>query len=569
MLNKQTNMTLETNSKVVQKNDTNITFYDTDIGTATFMFTVTRHNKPIRLSEEHTKSTVMLEFADGSYLVDEAKVVDPFKKPGLLEYTIPTEFLAHNGKATGQVLIAANGQETIVTEVKFNFHIEEHLLSKKPAVDKIVEFKNFAQLRQRIDNIVAEINEKVDKGKDYVTELESLYEAAMKNVKDFSERAITDLEEKSSEINNNIEEQTSNHMQGMQDRFIEISKDIEELNNYDTSNWQKYKLTNDDGTTSAISDFDFNNPEEILKYSAGTYYIRGAKNHSANNIISNYGYLSINTTYSTKSVARLTFIPIGTNTLNDTSIYMCKKNGDWGEWKELSNDNTRQWLGTLGSEESGYNSVLDLPPGLYECEIPPDAFEVNAPLDPNGASYIASIDVYEGNNKRKQIKLVGNYRNDVYHATVHTKNEDNPNGNFRGWHRVMNAEEFEAKNTDTGWIEWNTMNGATKRETDNEQAIGCHYRVKTINGTKFGFIRVNVNNIESQMTIGSIPKEYLPKAQNFYIRTPVSKNAAVLLLDTDGGIKVYLNLNDKDDWIPSHYIAGEFSWIIDDTGSGA
>ena len=55
MLNKQTNMTLETNSKVVQKNDTNITFYDTDIGTATFMFTVTRHNKPIRLSEEHTK----------------------------------------------------------------------------------------------------------------------------------------------------------------------------------------------------------------------------------------------------------------------------------------------------------------------------------------------------------------------------------------------------------------------------------------------------------------------------------------------------------------------------------
>ena len=567
MLNKQTNMTLETNSKVVQKNDTNITFYDTDIGTATFMFTVTRHNKPIRLSEEHTKSTVMLEFADGSYLVDEAKVVDPFKKPGLLEYTVPTEFLAHNGKATGQVLIAANGQETIVTEVKFNFHIEEHLLSKKPAVDKIVEFKNFAQLRQRIDNIVAEINEKVDKGKDYVTELESLYEAAMKNVKDFSERAITDLEEKSSEINNNIEEQTSNHMQGMQDRFIEISKDIEELNNYDTSNWQKYRLTNDDGTRHYISKTDMQGVN-VNDFEAGYYELIATDDSESNGLPKGFGSFIMQLDVTTSNNGRKQFV-LNVSSQNRRFVKSIHDDKNETEWKEITSTNTRQWLGTLGSEESGYNSVLDLPPGLYECEIPPDAFEVNAPLDPNGASYIASIDVYEGNNKRKQIKLVGNYRNDVYHATVHTKNEDNPNGNFRGWHRVMNAEEFEAKNTDTGWIEWNTKNGATKRETDNEQAIGCHYRVKTIDGTKFGFIRVNVNNIESQMVIGSIPKECLPKAQNFYIRTPVSKSAAVLLLDTDGGIKVYLNLNDKDDWIPSHYIVGEFSWIIDETGSGA
>ena len=556
MLNKQTNMTLETNSKVVQKNDTNITFYDTDIGTATFMFTVTRHNKPIRLSEEHTKSTVMIEFADGSYLVDEAKVVDPIKKPGLLEYTIPTEFLAHNGKATGQVLIAANGQETIVTEVKFNFHIEEHLLSKKPAVDKIVEFKNFAQLRQRIDNIVAEINEKVDKGKDYVTELESLYEAAMKNVKDFSERAITDLEEKSSEINNNIEEQTSNHMQGMENRFVEISKDIEQLNNYDTSNWQKYKMTNDDGSRIWLQGLD------PLTAEPG-YYETSRMENGPMNGDSGFFYVDITPSSNGRRLIKATY-----SAGNRSFIKTVHTNGKETEWKEITSTNTRQWLGTLGSEESGYNSVLDLPPGLYECEIPPDAFEVNAPLDPNGAGYIASIDVYEGNDKRKQIKLVGNYRNDVYHATVHTKNEDNPNGNFRGWHRVMNAEEFEAKNTDTGWIEWNTKNGATKREADDEQAIGCHYRIKTINGTKFGFLRINVNNVETQMIVGEIPKEAISKTENFYARTPVSMSPAVITIGADGVIKVYLNLNDIDKWVPSHYLVGEFSWIIDDKGSG-
>ena len=87
-----------------------------------------------------------------------------------------------------------------------------------------------------------------------------------------------------------------------------------------------------------MSDFDFNSPEAVLNYSAGTYYVRGALNSTANNIVSNYGYLSINTTYSTKSVATLTFIPIGTNTLNNTSIYMRKKNGDWGDWKEITNN---------------------------------------------------------------------------------------------------------------------------------------------------------------------------------------------------------------------------------------
>src|SRR5699024_4114255 len=305
---------------------------------------------------------------------------------------------------------------------------------------------------------------------------------------------------------------------------------------------------------------DLDNPEESLLSKTCFVYVSAVTNQPPTAPTNGYLFFYRRT----DDYMKMEYRPYN----SDRVFYRTKLNGTGVDWTEVGNDNTRQWLGTLGTEESGYNSVLDLPPGLYECEIPPDAFEVDAPLDPNGACYIAYIDDHEGKDKRKQIKLVGNYRNDVYHATVHTKNEDNPNGNFRGWQRLMSAGEFDAKNSDTGWIQWNTLNGATKRETDNEQAIGCHYRVKTINGTKFGFIRVNVNNIETQMTIGSIPKEYLPKSQNFYIRTPVSMSGAVLLLDVDGSIKVYLNLKDIDKWVPSHYITGEFSWIIDDKGSG-
>src|SRR5699024_10970373 len=238
------------------------------------------------------------------------------------------------------------------------------------------------------------------------------------------------------------------------------------------------------------------------------------------------------------------------------------------KWQEITSTNTRQWLGTLGNESSGYNSVLDLPPGLYECSIPPDAFEVDAPLDPNGSGYIATIDVYEGRDKRKVLRFISSYRNLEYHGTIHTKNDDNPNGNFRGWKRIMDAEEFESMNDDTGWIEWETKGTTTKRETDKPEALQNTYRVVKTNGVKNAYLRVNVNNIQTQTVIGSIPKEHTPKNQNFYLRTPISMNPAVLSIDETGDLWIYLNKNDEDKWKPSDYIKGEVTWIIDDKGVG-
>src|SRR5699024_11005852 len=219
-----------------------------------------------------------------------------------------------------------------------------------------------------------------------------------------------------------------------------------------------------------------------------------------------------------------------------TEIDTALKDKPYQKYAYTNEEGKRSYLGLLGSEESGYNSVLDLPPGLYECEIPPDAFEVDAPLDPNGASYIASIDVYEGNDKRRQIKLVSTYRNDIYHATVHTSNVDNPNGRFMGWKRVMNAEEFEELNKDSGWIDWTTMNGATKRGEGDNGSIQNQYRVITTNGVKQIHLRINVNNIETQNVFGKIPSEYTPKQQSFLARTPVYASPGIIFVDTNGNL---------------------------------
>ena len=241
---------------------------------------------------------------------------------------------------------------------------------------------------------------------------------------------------------------------------------------------------------------------------------------------------------------------------------------DYQEYSFTDAEGKRTYLGTLGTTESGYASILDLPPGLYEATIPGDAWTVDAPQSTSGNAHIASIDVIAGSNKRKQIRLIQNLSNFEFRATVHTENVDNPNGRFMGWKRVMDAQEFESKNSDSGWIRWETKNSTTERDLNVPTAIQNQYRVIMTNGVKRAYLRVNVNNIESKMVIGSIPKEYVPKVHDFYLRTPVTMNPAVVQIDVDGQIWVYLNVNDVPKWQPSHYITGEVSWIIDDVGAG-
>ena len=496
MYNKEGKINLETSAHYVPVGNTNIVFYDSDIGTADLIFYITRNQRPLEVSDENVDCFLMLKANDGTYIVDTAHVIEPMN--GKVKYTVPKEFLTHTGNVKGQVWIAIHGKEDMITEVEFSFTIKDSMFTSTPSVDKLNYIRTFENLRERIEDRVQYIEESLANGDDYVTQMDDTFQSGMKSLNDRSTQVISEIKVLADNHKQELNNLKETSLTEINDKHIES---ITEMNEVKTS---ITNITNDLVTKESL-------PTEI-----------------------------------------------------DTAL----NDKPYQKYTYTNEEGKRFYIGLLGSEESGYNSVLDLPPGLYECEIPPDAFEVDAPLDPNGASYIASIDVYEGNDKRKQIKLVSSYRNDIYHATVHTSDVDSPNGRFMSWRRVMNTEEFEEKNTDTGWIDWNTKNGATKRDTDDPTKIQNQYRVVETNGIKQIYVRTNINNFKSRMNVGSIPKEYTPKVQNFYIRTPVSKNPAVIYFDTDGQIWTYLNLADSQGWIPSDYIYGEVSWIIDDTGSG-
>ena len=408
---------------------------------------------------------------------------------------------------------------------------------------------------------INEINEALANGEDYVSQMEGTKASGMKALNDRTTQAVEEITTLVGTSTQEITDLKENTITELDEKATQIKNDVEELNQYDTSNWQKYKLTNDDGTRKYVQGLD------LLTAPPGNY----ESTQTVNGPLKENGEPDTGFVESDISVSSngRRVIMATRSSYNKTYIKTLHTNGVDSGWKELTKDNTRIFLGTIGSEGNEYTSLLQLPPGYYECTIPSDAFSVDAPQDPNGASYIAAVDVYNGAaGNRKVLRLIMNSRNDEYRATVHTSTPDNPNGQFMGWKKVQNEEEYNALFDDTGWIDWNTMNGATKRDTNNPNALQCQRRIRTVNGVKIAHLRVNVNNLETGMVIGKIPSDMSPKIQHFYVRTPVNMNPAVVLIDNEGQIKFYINVNDSDKWLPGHYIVGEFSWIIDDIGGG-
>lgn len=549
MYNKEGRIKLETTAHIQNRLDTNIQFYNTDVGTADLVFDVTRNGSPLLVSSENADVFLILKNGK-NYIVDNVEPIDPMK--GRMKYTIPNVFLGLTGNVNGQLFIAVHGKEDIVTEVEFSFKIADSLINTIPAVDKLNEIRTFQEFRESIMNTINEINEALANGQDYVSQMETAKASGLKALNDRSTQVMQEIATLVSTSKKDITDLKNNTMSELDNKANQIKADVEKLNKYDTSDWQKAKLIQDNGQLQIVSLADDINKLHDLK--TGFYYTTTTPIVGIG-ATSTAGFLEV-LERNGGILKRITFRPY-----NSTQIWQKRFYNTWEDWERVNpEDYKRKWLGTIGQEGNTYTDVLSLPGGKYECTIPSDAFSVNAPQDPNGGSYIAEIDVTESENGRKQLRLIANYRNNEYRATVHTNNV------FSGWKRVQNAEEFEALNNDTGWIDWEIKNDATKRQTDDPNAIQCQYRVRMVNGIKIAHLRVNVNNLVTQTAFGSIPSHMVPKIQHFYARTPVSLNPAVVLVDVTGDLMFYVNMSDRDKWLPGHYVVGEFSWIIDEVG---
>ncbi|MEK4394354.1 BppU family phage baseplate upper protein [Mammaliicoccus sp. FSL K6-3158] len=546
MVQKYGDIKLETSAEYKAPIKTNISFDDTDVGSAVLRFFLTYGNQPLLLDEATTELSIFLVAHDGYFEKHNLNYDDPLN--GKVSVKLTDTFLAHSGLAKGQIYIKVLGENSVITQVKFTFNIEDSLINDIPADVQMKEIRIFAELEAEINNMVNNINEKLSDGQAVVDEMNALINQAKLDLQLTVNTAKNEFEDIKTTFSNDVQTSTDNAKTEIETAKNSAVSDINALNQADTSNWQKSKITGDDGFTRSISQPDLKNPDEYFKKTEFVYVTNSLNQPNGENP---NAFISV--LFRSPNYAILTY-----QAYNSDKIFIKRRVNsptwtDWAMYEPSSNKNKRVWLGTLS------NSLLQLAPGLYECTIPAQANTVDAPYDANLGSYIAEIDVFEGANGRKQIRLRHNYRNLEYITTIHTNNQ------FTGWKKIVTEEYGKQQNADTGWIQWQLENGAVNRnETTGEGTLYRNeYRVITTNGITRAHIRFNISNITPNAIVGRIPAKMVTKAQTGLLRSGLSRNPVVYTINIDGSIKLMVHSNDISNWDTASYCIGEHSWIVD------
>ncbi|HCW8001764.1 TPA: BppU family phage baseplate upper protein [Staphylococcus aureus] len=247
---------LQTTSQYNPIIDTNISFYESDRGTGVLNFVVTKNNRPLSISSEHVKTSIVLKTDDynvdrGAYISDELTIVDAID--GSLQYVIPNEFLKHSGKVHAQAFFTQNGSNNVVVERQFSFNIENDLVSGFDGITKLVYIKSiqdtieavgkdFNQLKQNMadtQTLIAKVNDSATKG---IQQIEIKQNEAI--------QAITATQTSATQA---VTAEFSKIVEKEQAVFARVNEVEKQINGADlvkgntTTNWQKSKITDDYG----------------------------------------------------------------------------------------------------------------------------------------------------------------------------------------------------------------------------------------------------------------------------------------------------------------------------------
>ena len=222
--------------------------------------------------------------------------------------------------------------------------------------------------------------------------------------------------------------------------------------------------------------------------------------------------------------------------------------GNWQQYRFTENDGSRKWLGTLSQP------IETLEPGLYECSIPSDYKSVNAPADPNGAGYIAEINVTKGQSGRKHIILIHNYQNNIWSKTVHTDNNDR------------------------GWVSLNSSNGNNQKyklTEDNGKSltVDLNNDIKKLQYLEPGMyyltnvpkLPTGVNNEGNAISVYKNEKSFTPKRQILYMPFDTGDiYIANNYMNFTGWKKVGVAIEDTG-WVPLPLLNGAEAYAYSDS----
>lgn len=366
--------------------NTNISFTNMDIGTARITFRIMKHGLPLQVSDKNVYVYAYLESSNGSRAeVIELNFDDPIN--GLVSLQLDKEFLlaATNTTVTGQLYISMHKWNTVsddfsdtVALQEFTFTVKDALVNKISGVTKIQYIRTFDQLKTEVKDRILELEEEVGRIETVSNELKELFRTTTQDIKDLKARTITELnskiessnsevDDKKTETLNQLDTATTNAINQINnkktevlelitdnnlvtsDMFVEFQNDIQQtmdetLSKYlaqvnevhddfqstlDDLEWQKYKLTEDDGQRIRVLDTD---PVEL---NSGFYQMWRVKNAPEGDD-DNAQYWNVDVTTGLNETKQIIATISSSGKTYKKNIH---KNEDEG-WKDLTNNQT-------------------------------------------------------------------------------------------------------------------------------------------------------------------------------------------------------------------------------------
>lgn len=497
--------------------DSGIVFYNLDINTAVLEFTISKNNFPLQISDENVDTYVYLEGTDqngnsyGRQL--DVEYVDPFK--GLVRLTVPDDYLkaVNNSTVTGQMYIGVH-KENRVPETKadtavlneFKFTVKDALINSVSAVTKIEYIRMFDKLKDEIKQRVKDIEDAIANGSDYVAQMKNVLADGLKQINTTVTQAKKDVNDTATNANNSITTTSNNAVntvtQARDDvlnaiKNNQVVKTADLPNQFNALKWQKFQLTNDDGSIVTVKDVvDMNTLNNISN--TGPYYCSNLINTPDGR--SKFGYINVYNQGSSAGWA--IYREYNSNVLYINMKYLSTWQGwslvnpdysktlNWQKYKLTNDDGT---LTSVSGLDLSSTTVLNsLKPGMYYGNN-----FINAPVPAGFLEVVSRAD-----NTIKRIELKPYNTKDTYVMTY-------TNSTWSSW-QLMNAQPTFS---DTGWLPLVLSNGVQPYSTgytpqyklvNNNGDVTLKFKGAVKNITTSGVaIATLPSNIASQVTMNS------------------------------------------------------------------
>lgn len=340
-LEKKALVVLDNNANIQPRADLDIVFSSADYDSGILNFQVLKNKRPLILGDPNVIGRIILKHSDNSVVVQKMEIdsgVNEFQ----FAYQVPNEILQRPGKVEAQITIAEKGNSNVVVaQRKFSFEIQNSLFSSVNAETKTTYIVEFQELQQQINKTVVDIQESIKNSQDYVTKIEEAKTLALSEISNKLQQSLTDFISTSDEKENTITTKGDKYIQDITTGGEDVNKAIKDFKDFmidkdivlnsEAENWQKHKLTNDDGTPFTLNEFDFN---DIDTLETGNYFL----NFSYNSPFKGTSYGSLKIEKATNNYRKA----IAT-TENSNQYYVKHKwNGEWSDWSEVVTLNSNE-----------------------------------------------------------------------------------------------------------------------------------------------------------------------------------------------------------------------------------